>query len=236
MKCDTAAARIFDAEIRRHANGRLRYLINTHWHGDHTAGNEIYGREAVIIAHRNTRRALMERQTPFWYPDGMGPIEPHGWPSVVFDNSMSLYMNGEEVQLWHFGAAHSPGDAVVYFTREKVAHLGDLYHGFDLLSMPSDAEGMMLTLQGIASRLPPDARIVTGHNGVTDKAEFQRYQRMYGEVFTHVRKEVAAGRSLEQIQEPGLPAPWNSEWKGAEGQVPMWIASMHRSIQEKGEG
>jgi glyoxylase-like metal-dependent hydrolase (beta-lactamase superfamily II) len=230
MRCDPAAAKIFDTAIRAHGNGRIRYLLNTHWHGDHTAGNEIYGKEAVVVAHRATRAALMTRQTPHWHPDGLGPLAPHGWPAVVFDNAMSLHMNGDEVQLWHFGPAHSEGDMVVYFTGSKVAHVGDLYHGFELLSMPSDAEGMMLTLHGIASRLAPDAKIVTGHGGVTGVPEFLRYQRMYTAVLGHVRGAVAAGRPLADITAAGLPAPWNVEWKGDPAQVPMWLEAMHRSI------
>jgi glyoxylase-like metal-dependent hydrolase (beta-lactamase superfamily II) len=177
---------------------------------------------------------LMARQTPWWYPDGLRALEPAGRPVIVFDNTMSLFMNGEEIQLWHFGPAHSVGDAVVYFTGAKVAHVGDLYQGFDMLSMPSDAEGMMLTLQGIAARLPRDAKIVTGHGGVTDLAEFQRYQRMYVDVLAHVRRQLAAGKSLEAIQKEGLPEPWKTDWKGDAARVPMWLESMHRALTGSG--
>jgi glyoxylase-like metal-dependent hydrolase (beta-lactamase superfamily II) len=230
MTCDSAAAIVFEKAIRAHGDGRLRYLINTHWHGDHIGGNERFGKEAIIIAQRHTREMLMARQTPWWFPDGLRALEPVGWPTVVFDNTMSLFMNGEEIQLWHFGPAHSPGDAVVYFTGAKVAHVGDLYHGLDVLSMPTDAEGMMLTLQGIAARLPRDAKIVTGHGGVTDLAEFQRYQRMYTDVLGYVRRQIAAGKSLEAIQNEGLPEPWKTQWKGDARIVPMWFDSMHRSL------
>jgi len=230
MTCDTAAAALFERAIRAHGDGRLRYLVNTHWHGDHVGGNERYGGEATIIAQRQTRQMLTERQTPWWYPEGLRALEPRGWPTVVFDNSMSLFMNGEEIQLWHFGPAHSEGDAVVYFTVEKVAHVGDLYHGFELLSMPSDADGMLLALRGIASRLPQDARIVTGHGGVTGLPEFQRYMRMYGEVLGQVRRRIAEGATLEAIQKEGLPEPWASQWTGDRAQVPMWLDSMHRAL------
>jgi cyclase len=230
MRCDSAAARVFDRAIRAHADGRVRYLIDTHWHGDHVGGNEIYGREAVIVAQRNTRRMLMERQTPWWYPQGLPVLEPRGWPTVVFDNSMSIFMNGEEVQLWYFGPAHTEGDAVVYFTKSNVAHVGDLFHGFRVLSMPTDADGMMLALRGIASRLPRDARIVTGHGGVSDVAELQRYQIMYSQVLAHVRREIAAGKSLEQIQKGGLPEPWRTQWDGDVAQVPGWLESMYRAL------
>jgi glyoxylase-like metal-dependent hydrolase (beta-lactamase superfamily II) len=230
MTCDSAAAAVFERAIRAHGDGRLRYLVNTHWHGDHVGGNERYGREAVIIAHRATRDMLRAPQKPWWHPDGLRALERHGWPALVFDNSMSLFVNGEEVQFWHFGEAHSEGDAVVYFSGAKVAHLGDLYHGFETLSMPTDAEGMQLALAGIAARLPADARIVTGHAGVTGVEELRRYARMYGEVLAHVRARLAKGERLEAIREGGLPEPWKSEWKGGPAQVPMWIDSMARGL------
>jgi glyoxylase-like metal-dependent hydrolase (beta-lactamase superfamily II) len=230
MTCDSAAAALFERAIRAHGDGRLRYLVNTNGDGDHVGGNERYGREAVIVAHRGTRDMLRSAQTPWWHPDGLRALEPEGWPAVVFDNSMSLFMNGEEVQLWHFGPAHSGGDAVVYFTGAKVAHLGDLYHGFETLSMPSDADGLMLALQGIAARLPRDAKIVTGHAGVTDVAEFLRYQRMYAGVLGHVRRRIAAGDSREAIVSAGLPEPWKSQWNGDPAQVPIWLDSVHRAL------
>lgn len=235
MTCDSAAAAVFERAIRAHGDGRLRYLVNTHWHGDHVGGNERYGREAVIIAHRATREKLMSPQSPWWYPDGLRALEPQGWPTLVFDNSMALFMNGEEIHFWHFGAAHSAGDAVVYFSGAKVAHVGDLYHGFETLSMPSDPEGLLLALAGIASRLPADVRIVTGHGGVTGVEEFRRYQRMYGEVLAHVRRRVAKGESLAAIQKDGLPEPWKSTWQGNPAQVPMWLEAMHRGLTGGGE-
>lgn len=234
MACDTAAAAVFERAIRAHGDGRLRYLVNTHWHGDHVGGNERYGREAVIVAQRQTRVMLSSRQTPWWAPEGLRALDPVGLPDMVFDNSMSLFVNGEEIELWHFGPAHSEGDAVVYFTREKVAHVGDLYHGFETLSMPTDADGMSLALRGIAQRLPRDARIVTGHGGVTDVAEFMRYMRMYGEVLGHVRARIREGATLDAIQKDGLPAPWNREWSGEASQVPMWLESMFRALTDGG--
>ncbi len=230
MTCDSAAARVFERAIRAHGNGRLRYLIDTHWHGDHVGGNERYGREAVIVAQRNTRTKLASPQKPWWAPDGLRALEPRGLPAIVFDNSMSIFMNGEEVRLWHFGPGHSAGDAVVYFPREKVVHVGDLYHGFEILSMPSDAEGMQLALQGIAVRLPADVRIVTGHGGVTGLAEFRRYASMYGAALAQVRARIAKGDDLEAIQAAGLPEPWQSRWHGEPSQVARWLESMYRAL------
>lgn len=236
MSCDSAAAAVFERAIRAHGDGRLRYLIDTHWHGDHVGGNERYGSEATIVAQRHTREMLAHRQTPWWAPEGLRALEPRGLPSVVFDNSMSLFLNGEEVVLWYFGPAHSVGDAVVWFPREKVAHVGDLYHGFETLSMPSDADGMLIALRGIAARLPMDAKIVTGHGGVTNVAELKRYTTMYGAVLADVRARMARGESLETIQAGGLPEPWKSEWKGEASQVPRWLESMVRALRGENGG
>ncbi len=208
--------------------GSVRFLVNTHWHGDHTAANPDF-QEAVIVAHAGTRARLVARQEPWWYPDGIGPMEPGGLPDVVFETSLTLHMGDERVHLWHFGPAHTDGDAVVYFERARVAHLGDLYHGLRNPSMGEDMPGLAHTLRAAADRMDPETRVVTGHTGVTTVTEMLEYQAMLVETIAHVEGQLAAGADLEAIQARGLPDAWVDVVQDP-AVVSAWLTEIHRSL------
>ncbi|HMB92207.1 MAG TPA: MBL fold metallo-hydrolase, partial [Rhodothermales bacterium] len=206
------------------------FMVNTHWHGDHTAGNVVYGEEATIIAHANTRLRLSERQTPWWYPEGIGPIHTAGWPDLTFTDSLSLYFNGEEVQLLHFGPAHSDGDAIVFFRKAEVIHMGDLYHGVDGFSVGEDMHGLAHTLAEVIRRVPARTLIVTGHGEVTDRAELSAYHQLLAETLAWVQGQVERGERLEAIQQNGLPEPWDERFAEQADEVTAWIREIFRSL------
>lgn len=233
MACPPEAAAVFDSAIREIGGDRpLRYIINTHWHGDHVSGNERHGDEAVIIAQTNTRNRLSQEQKPWWWPDGLRPLAAHGLPEVTFDNSLTLHFNGEDVRLYHFGPAHTDGDAVVYFANSGVAHVGDLFQGFKHPAMGEDYQGLALTYAAILSRLPRETRLVTGHGEVAGMGELQRSQAMLMAVTEHVRSQIRDGRTLEEIQASGLPKPWDTQWTGDREDVAGWYDAMYRVLAE----
>jgi cyclase len=209
-----------------------RYLIDTHWHGDHTAGNLVVGESTIIVAHENTRRLLSERQTPHWYPQGMGPMDRAGWPDTTFTDSLTLYVNADTVRLFNFGPAHSAGDAIVVFEAARVADLGDLYHGLADPSFGEDMVGLARTLTIIARRLPLDAMVVTGHGSVTDVRELRLYQRMLSETLVSVRLQMEAGATLAEIQERGVPVQWSGIIEGRDVED-AWLAEMYRTLGGK---
>lgn len=208
--------------------GAPRWLVNTHWHGDHTSGNTVYG-AAIVVAHENVRRRLSERQTPWWFPDGIGPMAASGWPDLTFHDSLSIYANGEQVHLWHFGPAHTDGDAVVYFAHARVAHLGDLYHGLAGLSVGEDMVGLHSTLAAVVERVAPDTRVVTGHSGVTSVEELAAYRDLLGASIAYIRSAVAEGAEGEAVVQRGLPPRWRDRAFPEEG-VRQWIDAIYRSL------
>jgi glyoxylase-like metal-dependent hydrolase (beta-lactamase superfamily II) len=111
------------AALSKLNNGPLKFVLNTHWHGDHTGGNPFFGKEATIVAHASVRKRLMteqrrgERITP--------PLPKEGWPVITLESSLSLHFNGEEIKVMHFPRGHTDGDCVIFFVNANVVHMGD---------------------------------------------------------------------------------------------------------------
>lgn len=206
----------------------VTHVVNTHWHGDHTAGNPHFP-GALIVAHARTRDRLAARQSPWWYPEGMGPMEEAGLPDLVFERSMTLHVGSERVHLWHFGPAHTDGDAVVYFENARVAHMGDLYHGLTDPSVGEDMDGIAVTLGEAAARMHPDTRVVTGHGGVTSVDDLVAYRDMLSATLDHVRAQLSAGADLDQILASGLPPAWTDTLSDPDAVV-FWLTEIHRSL------
>src|SRR5437868_1154130 len=113
------------AAIGKLSKGKLQYLLNTHWHFDHTGGNPVFGKEARIVAHDAVRTRLAAEQKVFGNP--VPPLPTEGLPVITYDNYMSIFFNGVEIRLTHYPVAHTDGDTAVYFTNSNVVHTGDLF-------------------------------------------------------------------------------------------------------------
>jgi glyoxylase-like metal-dependent hydrolase (beta-lactamase superfamily II) len=205
------------------------FLVNTHWHGDHTAGNLPWGVTATVVAHQNARASLATRQTPPWYADGIGPMSPGGLPHVTFDDSLTVHLGGRSVRLLHFGTAHTDGDVVVLVDEMDVVHLGDLYHGAADPSFGEDMPGLAGTLARVIERLSPRAKIVTGHGGVTSLEELRTYHRMLSETIERVRAQLARGASVDDVKQAGLSPAWRDAVRDQEV-VDAWLEAIATSL------
>ncbi len=225
------------AEIRKISSTPVQFLINTHWHLDHVGGNARYGSEATIITTANARRKLTTRTKVWWNPEPFEPLPRSGWPKVTFEQSLSLHFNGEEIQLWHFGPAHTDTDLVVFFTESNVVHMGDLFHGRGKYSFGQDVEGLTRTLEQVLQRIPPDAKIITGHgvdsHAIASRDDLAAYIEIQRDATTWMRGQIEEGKTLEQVLTQPLPKKWTG-WHFAGGQTPQqWIENIYRSL--KGE-
>ncbi|HKR60894.1 MAG TPA: MBL fold metallo-hydrolase, partial [Pyrinomonadaceae bacterium] len=113
------------AALKTLGEGKLKFVLNTHWHGDHTGGNAQFGPEAPIIAHDNVRRRLATEQKSEFFKRTTPASPKEALPVITFDKSLSVHFNGEEIKVIHFPQGHTDGDSVIFFTTSNVVHMGD---------------------------------------------------------------------------------------------------------------
>jgi glyoxylase-like metal-dependent hydrolase (beta-lactamase superfamily II) len=210
---------------------KVRFLINTHWHSDHTEGNPAFGPSAMIFAHDNVR-ALLEKpqallgQKANAYPAG-------ALPAVTYSDKLTLHVGNETVRLVHFPNAHSNGDTVVIFEKSKVVHAGDMFFQgmFPFMDVANggNIENWVRQLDSLASSIPADAKIIPGHGPLVGVAELRAFRQMLFDSADVVRKQMKEGKTLDQIKAAGLPerfAPWTKGFFT----TPQWLELVYQSL------
>ena len=219
------------AALKEVGGGELKFILNTHWHGDHTGGNQVFGPEAPIIAHTNVRKRLSTDQHLLGRDVPAAPKE--AWPVITFDHSVSVHFNGEEIKAVHFPHGHTDGDTVIFFTGSNVVHMGDDFFSgrfpFVDLGSGGDVEGLTKNIAKIIKKLPTDVKIIPGHGPVSTLDDLKTYHRMLVETTNIVRAAMAAGKSLEEIKAEGLPEEWSS-WGSGFIPAERWLETIHASL------
>ena len=221
------------ARLEGLGEGELKFLLNTHFHGDHTGGNEVFGVETPIIAHHNVRTRLMteqrrgDRVTP--------PAPPAAWPVITFDDAISIHFNGEEVKVLHIPHAHTDGDALIFFTGSNVVHMGDTFFNqrFPFVDIDSGGavEGVIAAGRAVLAHADDETRIIPGHGPVASPSDLETYLRMIEETRAAVAAGIEAGHSLEELQAAGTGDEWAS-WGDGFISTERWIATLHRDLTE----
>ena len=185
-------------EMAKWGPQKIQYLIITHYHGDHTGGNAIVGKDAQIVSHKNCKKTMVVNLKPEETEGGVGV------PQETYEKDMTIPFEDETVKLVHFGPAHTSGDTVVIFAKAKVLQVGDLFfHGMPPyidVGNGSDTENWVALIETLCEKYP-DFRVIPGHGKVTDTKAYLRF----AQYLKYLRKEVAAGiqagKTREQIQE-----------------------------------
>jgi glyoxylase-like metal-dependent hydrolase (beta-lactamase superfamily II) len=214
--------------------GKLKFVLNTHFHGDHTGSNPAFGTEATIIAHDNVRKRLEAGSVIMG--NKTEPMVGPGLPVITFAKTVSVHFNGEEIQAIHIPHGHTDGDSVIVFTKSKVVHMGDdFFNGFypfvDLDSGGS-VQGMTAGVAKVLAEIPADAKVIPGHGMLSDVAGLKSYHHMLVATTAVVEKGMKAGKTLEQIQTAGLGAEWDSWGKGFIN-TKTWIETIYNSLKRK---
>lgn len=176
----------------------LRFVLNTHYHGDHTGGNPAFGRKAPILAQENVRVRLLAKT-------GGQEMAPAGLPLLTYDDGVMLHMNGEEIRVVHYPKGHTDGDSVVYFTTSKVVHTGDLYFNgrfpFVDLDAGGSVRGTLANVGAILKELPPDGKVIPGHGPLSTPAELKAWRDALADCVALVEQALASGKSVEEMKQ-----------------------------------
>ena len=217
------------AQIRSVTDKPIKYLVNTHHHGDHTGGNEAFREFAVIIAHDSVRRRMLESPQRILaeYPKELEEAKKAGnaedvqfledaiaWakkvrvdeiaaPVVTFDSELRIHVGSETIEVWHTPPAHTDGDSVVYFTKANVVHMGDLYF-HDMVpyidvSAGGSVRGYLAAIDRVLSRLPANVTVIPGHGEVSDLSGLKAARQYIADLLEAARAAKAAGKSKEQF-------------------------------------
>lgn len=190
------------------------YVINTHYHGDHVGGNENLGKAgAVIVAHDNVRKrmsadqftAFFNRETPA-YPEG-------AWPVITFNDTIRFHLNGDQVHVMHVPRAHTDGDAIVWFEKANVIHMGDAfwdYYPFIDFEAGGTIDGLIAALDRALDLADAQTRIIPGHGEkVRDKSALAAFRDVMVTARARVAGAKAEGKSLEEVKAAKLTAEWD---------------------------
>lgn len=212
----------------------VRFILNTHYHGDHTGGNEYFGKTAPIVAHENVRRRLASGTSR---RGSTTPPAPAGaLPVLTFDESVTIHLNGEDVRAVHTPHGHTDGDSVIWFTKSNVVHMGDqFFNGFfpfvDVENGGS-VRGMIHNVDHVIDMLPDDAKVIPGHGPLSDKNGLRRFVSTLKATSAAVEAGIAAGKTLDQLKSEKVLAPWES-WGQGFIKTDDWIGTLYGELTKK---
>ena len=212
---------------------KLAYLINTHFHGDHTQGNFALGHHTQIIAHDNVRARLLTTQEIKLFKMVSKPYPKHALPSITYEKKLSLHINDEDIEVMHFPNGHTDGDSVVFFKKSNVVHMGDHFFSgmfpFVDVSHGGNVLNMAKNVKTILPMLNDKTKVIPGHGALSDKKGLQAFHDMLIGTSSEVKAMKDKGLNLDKIKAKGLSKKWDSWTKGF---LPtnVWIGIVYSSF------
>ncbi len=184
----------------------IRFLVNTHWHGDHTGGNENLGNQGVLIVAHDNVYVRMSGDTEIAASDTVAPGSPKvALPVITFNDNVTFRLNGEEISVVHYRNSHTDGDSVIHFRNADVIHTGDIFfngfYPFIDVSSAGSVDGLISSIKTLLALTDDNTRIIPGHGPLSDKQGLQGYLEMLETVRDRMNKLIAEGISLEEIIE-----------------------------------
>jgi glyoxylase-like metal-dependent hydrolase (beta-lactamase superfamily II) len=192
----------------------IRFVVNTHWHGDHTGGNEnLGGAGAVIVAHENVRRRMSSENISEFFKRTT-PASPKGaLPVMTFTEDVSFHVNGDELHVFHVAPAHTDGDSIIHWKKANVFHMGDLYFhgGFPFIDLDSggSVDGVIAAAEKVLGLANDGSKIIPGHGPLATKKDLAAYRDMLKTVRSRIHSQVTGGKSLDEVKAARPTKDWD---------------------------
>jgi len=215
----------------------VRFVINTHYHGDHTGGNPPFATSgSTIIAQDNVRKRLVSGGTA---GNGgsmkmeMKPAEKAALPIITFEHDVTVHLNGEDIRALHFPSGHTDGDAIIFFPKNNVVHMGDDFvrYGFPFIDVASggSVQGMIDGVEKAAAQLPADVKVIPGHGVLSNLDDVRAYVKMLKDTSAAVQKALDAHKTLDQMKQEKILAPW-AKWSNDFVSQDIFIETIYNSL------
>jgi cyclase len=219
----------------------VRFIINTHYHFDHTGGNAPFADQgSTIIAHDAVRTRLASGGSA-----GNGgslhfdaaPAAKAALPVITFDHDVSVHLNGEDVRALHFPSGHTDGDAIIFFPKANVVHMGDDYvrYGYPFIDVQAggSVRGMISACEGALEKMPADVKVIPGHGELSNVAEVREYVKMLKDTSAVIEKAIHAGKSLEQMKKEKLLTAWDKKYSSDFIDADKFIETLYNSLTQQ---
>jgi cyclase len=215
----------------------VRFVINTHYHGDHTGGNAPFANSgSTVIAQDNVRKRLAAGGIA-----GNGgsmkmenkPAEKAALPIITFEHDLTVHLNGEDIRALHFPAGHTDGDAIIFFPKNNVVHMGDDFvrYGFPFIDVASggSVQGMTDGVEKTIAQLPADVKVIPGHGALSNLDDVRTYVQMLNDTTAAVQKAMAAHKTVDQMKQEKILAPW-ARWSNDFVSQDIFIETIYNSL------
>ena len=216
----------------------VKLVINTHWHGDHTGGNENFANAgALIVAHENVRERMNSTQVSTFFKRETKPAKKTALPVVTFDNSVTFHLNEQTIRAEHVVPAHTDGDSIIWFAEANVLHMGDtFFNGFypfiDIDSGGSVA-GMIAVAEQVLQGIDAQTKIMPGHGPLTDSSGLTEFRDMLQTVVDRIQKMIDAGKSQQDIVAAKPTADFDASWGGGFITPDQWVALVYTAMTRR---
>jgi glyoxylase-like metal-dependent hydrolase (beta-lactamase superfamily II) len=224
------------AAIAKLTKKPIKFVLNTHWHFDHTGGNENMGKAgALIVAHENVRKRMSADGFIKFF--GMKTkAEPKvALPVVTFTQDVTFHINGDEVYAYHVANAHTDGDAIVHFRNSDVIHMGDTFfnkmYPFIDTSSGGKVDGMIGAADRVLAITGDNTKIIPGHGPLASKADLKVYRDMLATVSARIKTQIKDGKKLEEVLAAKPTAEFDEVWGKGFLMPQKWVEMMYENLK-----
>lgn len=223
------------AALKEITDKPIKFVLNTHFHGDHTGGNVVFGADAPIIAHDNVRKRLQEGVKVMG--NSVPPAPKEALPVITFNDRASVHHNGEDIRAIHFPNGHTDGDSVIFFPKSNVVHMGDDFvtYGFPFVDVQNggSVSGLIAGVEKVLTMVPAGAKVIPGHGPLSSPADVRKFVEMLKETRGLVAKAIQDGKTPDQMKSERLLAKYDEFGKGFI-KTDAWLDLLYADVQHNG--